>query len=89
MTEDKMVGWHHWLNGPESEQTPGDSEGKGNLGHYSLCGCRVRHNLVNEQQTNLFKRLLFPQLFILVPLPQNSLPYKCGSISELYSVSPI
>ena len=25
-TEDEMVGWHHWLNGHEFEQTPGDSE---------------------------------------------------------------
>ena len=24
--EDKMVGWHHQLNGHEFEQTPGDSE---------------------------------------------------------------
>ena len=24
MTEDEMVGWHHWLNGREFEQTPGD-----------------------------------------------------------------
>ena len=30
-TEDKMVGWHHQLNGYESEQTPGDSEGQGSL----------------------------------------------------------
>ena len=30
-TEDKMIGWHHWLNGHESEQTPGDSEGQGSL----------------------------------------------------------
>ena len=26
-TEDEMVGWHHWLNGLEFEQTPGDGEG--------------------------------------------------------------
>ena len=26
-----MVGWHHQLNGHESEQTPGDSEGQGSL----------------------------------------------------------
>ena len=26
-TEDGMVGWHHWLNGHEFEQVPGDSEG--------------------------------------------------------------
>jgi len=29
MTEDEMVGWHHRLNGHESEQTLGDSEGQG------------------------------------------------------------
>ena len=23
-TEDEIVGWHHWLNGHEFEQTPGD-----------------------------------------------------------------
>ena len=28
VTEDKMVGWHHQLNGHESEQTLGDSEGQ-------------------------------------------------------------
>ena len=26
MTEDEMVGWHHWLNGQEFEQIQGDSE---------------------------------------------------------------
>ena len=30
-TEDKMVGWHHRLNGLEFEQTPGDSAGAGSL----------------------------------------------------------
>ena len=34
-TEDEMVGWHHWLNGHELEQTPGISEGQGNLACYS------------------------------------------------------
>ena len=31
MTEDKMVGWHHRLNGHEFEQTLGDSKEQGNL----------------------------------------------------------
>ena len=31
MTKDETVGWHHWLNGHESEQTLGDSEGQGSL----------------------------------------------------------
>ena len=31
VTEDEMVGWHHWPNGPEFEQTQGDNEGQGSL----------------------------------------------------------
>ena len=31
MTEDEMVGWHHLLNGHESEQTLGHSQGQGSL----------------------------------------------------------
>ena len=31
MTEDEMVGKHHWLNGHELERTLGDGEGQGNL----------------------------------------------------------
>ena len=38
--EDEMVGWHHWLNGHESEQTPEDGEGQGSLGCCSPWGSR-------------------------------------------------
>ena len=37
-TKDEMVGWHHWLNGHEFEQTQGDSEAKRNLSSCSS-GC--------------------------------------------------
>ena len=30
-TEDEMAGWHHWLDGHESEWTPGVSDGQGCL----------------------------------------------------------
>ena len=33
-----MVGWHHWLNGYESEQTLGDGEGQGSLAYCSPWG---------------------------------------------------
>ena len=36
VTEDEIVGWHHRLNGCESEQTLGDSEGQRSLTCYSL-----------------------------------------------------
>ena len=31
MTEDQVVGWHHRLNGPEFDQTPGEDKGQGSL----------------------------------------------------------
>ena len=30
-TEDKTAGWHHWLDGYELEQAPGDGEGQESL----------------------------------------------------------
>ena len=39
-TEVEMVGWHHQLNGHESEKTPGDSEGQGSLVCCSSWGCK-------------------------------------------------
>ena len=49
--EDEMVGWHHWLNGHEFEQTPGDSEGQGSLLWLQLMGSQgVGYNLATEQQ---------------------------------------
>ena len=50
-TEDEMVGWHHWLNGHEFEQTLGDSERQGSLACYSPWGHRVGHDLATEQFT--------------------------------------
>ena len=38
MTEDEMVGRHHGLNGDESEQALGDSEGQGRLARCSPWG---------------------------------------------------
>ena len=37
-TEDKMVGWHHRLNGHEFEQALGDGEGQGSLACCSSWG---------------------------------------------------
>ena len=39
LAEDEIVGWHHRLNGHESEQTLGDSEGQGSLVLQSM-GCK-------------------------------------------------
>ena len=41
-TEDELAGWHHWLNGHESEWTPGGGDGQGGL---ACCGPRGRKEL--------------------------------------------
>ena len=37
MTEDEIVGWYHWINEHEFEQTLGDGEGQGSLECCSPC----------------------------------------------------
>ena len=52
-TEDKMVGWHHRLNGHEFEQTPRDGEGQGSLACCSPWGRKesdTTEGLNNKQQ---------------------------------------
>ena len=44
-TEDEMVGWHHWLDGHEFEQTPGFGDGEV---LQSMGSQRVRHNWATE-----------------------------------------
>ena len=51
-----MVGWHHRLNGHESEKTPGDDEGQGNL---ACCSSWGRKELdTTERLKNSNKRKL-------------------------------
>ena len=39
MTEDEMAGWYHWLDGRESEWTPGVGDGQGGLACCDSWGC--------------------------------------------------
>ena len=40
VTENEIVGWHHWLNGNEFEQTQADSDGQEMLVCCSSSGCK-------------------------------------------------
>ena len=71
MTEDKMVGWHHQLNGHEFEQNPGDGEGQGSLECCSPWGHKksdMTERLNNKCINELF-RLPFCGQGISHPLP--------------------
>ena len=77
MTEDEMVGWHHWLNGHEFELTPGDGEGQGSLACYNPGAHKVSdtteqlNNNCNLSSGN-FEGLRFPgfssDIFVRVQL---------------------
>ena len=49
-TGDEMVRYHHWLNGHEFEQAPGDSEGQGSLACCSSWGHKESDMTATEQQ---------------------------------------
>ena len=74
MTEDQMAGWHHRLDGHESEQAPGVGDGQGSL---SCCsswgqkesgaterlnnnswGCGERRGLERAHQELLYRHFL-------------------------------
>ena len=40
MTKDEMAGWHHRLDGRESDWTPGDGDGQGGLACCDSWGCK-------------------------------------------------
>ena len=49
MTQDEMAGWHHGLDGRESESTPGDGDGQGGLACFDSWG---RKELDTTEQLN-------------------------------------
>ena len=49
MTEDEMVGWHHQLDGRESEWTPGDGDGQAGL---ACCNSWGRKESDTTEQLN-------------------------------------
>ena len=47
--ENEMAGWHHWLDGHESEWTPGDGDGQGGL---ACCDSWGRKELDTTERLN-------------------------------------
>ena len=60
MTEDVMVGWHHWLNGHESEQMPEDGEGEGSLACCSPWGRKESNTTERLNKTKARHSMHFP-----------------------------
>ena len=77
--EDEMAGWHHWLNGRESEWTPGVGDGQGGLACCDSWGRRVRHDWAIDLwslcsvQTLLHRFMYFAGLVLTSSLKWNFL----------------
>ena len=54
----QMFRQHHWLNGHESEQTPGDGEGQGSLACCNLWGCKEL-DMTQDWTTHVYWMLIF------------------------------
>ena len=57
MTEDEMVGWHHWFNRHKLGQTLGDGEGPGSLACCIPWSCK-ESNMTWQVNNNDFRRNL-------------------------------
>ena len=90
-TEDGMVGWHHQLNGHESEQTLGDGDGQGNLAWCIPWGHRVGQDWATEPQQNeytiLYKYIVcgMPQYVLKLNI-SNSFSQEINSVNDRYSL---
>ena len=56
MTEDEMAGWHHWLDGRESEWTPGVGDGQRGLACCDSWGRRELHTTEWLNWTELYSK---------------------------------
>ena len=64
-TEDEMAGWHHRLDGCESEWTPGDGDGQGGLACWDSWGRKESDTTEWLNWTELNGLMVFPTFFNL------------------------
>ena len=64
MREDEMAGWHHWLDGCESEWTPGVGDGQGGLVCCDSWGCKESDTTEQLNWTDSFTRIKRISIYI-------------------------
>ena len=84
-TEDEMAGWHHWLDGRESEWTPGVGDGQGGL---TCCDSWGRKQLdttepLNWSELNWMQKKIYKSQVIAQRVLANSM-YPCKSTNNQF-----
>ena len=95
MTEDEMVGWHHWLDGHELEQAPGVGGGQGGLACCSPWGRKesdttvwLKWTMLRSIELSLFLLLFYGKLWVCLlltsfaSLVKERKPWGRGSLSR-------
>ena len=65
-TEDEMAGWHHQLDGLESEWTPGDGDGQGGLACCNSQGLKELDTTEQQNWTDLKSHWIYFVCFLLM-----------------------
>ena len=85
LTENEMVGWHHWLDGHEFEQAPGVGDGQGSLAFCSPWGRKESDTMSDWTELMCFSQLcptlcdLKEPVAHLVPLSMGFSRQECWS----------
>ena len=69
-----MVGWHHWFNGHEFEQTPGNGEGQGSLACCSPRGHKESDTTLQLNNNNMSTESMMPSNHLILCWPLLLLP---------------
>ena len=72
-TEDEMARWHHWLDGRESEWTPGVGDGQGGLACWDSLGHKESDRTERLNWTELIEFPQKPGRFLICVFPVSSL----------------
>ena len=65
MTEEEMVGWHHWLSGHEFKQAPGDGDGQGSLAYYSEW-CHKEADTTEQLNNSYIYQYIYTYIYIYI-----------------------
>ena len=64
MTQDKMVGWHHRLNGNKFEQTPGNGKVQGSLACCRQWDCKESDMTKGQNNNDNLSKIVVRTYFI-------------------------